>query len=584
MTFYSGKIKDPNIIGIDLGTTNTVAAIMRKGIPVIIKNELDQTMTPSIINQKSKNEFFIGEEAKKLLKTEPENTIFASKRLIGRKMEELKDSEFLKSLPYKTTKVCNGDIWISTKFDKFSPAQIGAKILRKVKNFATNFLGTTVERAVVTVPAYFNDSQRQATKDAGRIAGLDVMRVINEPTAAALAYGLNKNCKGHIAVYDLGGGTFDISILELDDGIFHVKSTNGDTFLGGEDFDNAFVEFLINKFHQQEGIDLRKSSKLSLLKIAAEKAKKELSNKIRTNIFIENITKDTDFDMEITRNQLEAVTKRIAQRTIEPCEKAIRDANIKKSDIKHVILVGGMTRMPYIKKLVEEIFNIKPYDEIDPDEAVAKGAAIQAGILAGNVNDITLLDVIPLSLGIETLGGIFSKVIPRNTTIPFKQEEVFSTSEDDQEEVDIRIYQGERSMVTDNKHLGTFTLKNIPKAEKGKTRIKVTFAADANGILKVSAEDEATKKQQSIEIKASSGLSEEQLTKMIKEAKENELNDVKRKKISEFKNEYKKEVAKYLERTLPPELTVKLIAFQQEYLEKDDFAVEEARKAFKAIF
>ncbi|ORD93440.1 HSP70 [Enterospora canceri] len=581
MAFLTKKVKDTNIIGIDLGTTNTVAAMMINGIPSIIRNKKNRSTTPSVVNQQNKNKFIVGEDAKNLLEKDQYNTIHSSKRLIGRKMAEI--STYANTLPYKTTESCNGDVWIKTDFGKFSPAQIGAKILGYVKKFTSEWLkgnkkDSGVQRAVVTVPAYFNDMQRQATKDAGRIAGLDVIRVINEPTAAALAYGLEKKTRGNVAVYDLGGGTFDISILELDNGVFHVKATNGDTFLGGEDFDGEFLKFLVNAFHQSEGIELKSPNALVKLKNAAEKAKKELSQKTQTKIVVENIIDGVDFDLNVSRNQLESVIKRVANRTIEPCKTALRDAGLQNKDINKVVLVGGMTRMPYIRSLVQDIFGIVPSHDINPDEAVAKGAAIQAGILSGDVKDAVLLDVIPLSLGIETVGGVFSKMVEKNTTIPFKQEETFTTSKDGQTEVDIRIYQGDRALVRENKELGKITLKNIPKAKKGEPRIKVIFTADANGLLRVKAEDEITKKAQGLEIKASSGLEESEIEKMIQEAKANEMLDKKQLQITDFKNKYRDRIEQFDKLKLKDDLRVELNRIRDEYLNKDEFDIEIGRR------
>lgn len=578
MPYTKKKTKDTNIIGIDLGTTNTVVAMMKNGIPTIIRNSRNKTTTPSLVHQKSKNEFLVGDDARPMLKSDPINTIYGSKRLIGRKMGEIRS--YVGDLPYKTTEVCNGDVWIKTNWGKYSPAQIGAKILNYVKKFTEKYIGTndsktpTVRRAVVTVPAYFNDSQRQATKDAGKIAGLDVMRVINEPTAAALAYGLEKKTKGNVAVYDLGGGTFDISILELDNGIFHVKSTNGDTFLGGEDFDNEFVNFLVNAYHQKEDIEIKSTHALSRLKVEAERAKRDLSTKKSTNVYVDNIIDGVDFDMDVTREQLESVVKKVAMRTIDPCERAIKDAGIKKKDINKVILVGGMTRMPYVRKLVGDIFKRDPSYDVDPDEVVAKGAAIQAGILSGTVDDAVLLDVIPLSLGIETMGGIFNKIVSRNTTIPFRQEETFTTSEDDQTEVDIRIYQGERSLVSENKSLGKITLKNIPRAKRGVPQIKVIFTADANGLLQVYAIDEKSKKQVHIEIKADSGLTEEEISRMIQDATENEETDQKRIKMVDLQNAWKKELDRLITVKLPEHIHKSIEEFRRKFL-RENIPVEE---------
>lgn len=535
---FKKHVTDPHVIGIDLGTTNSVVSIMKNKNPIILRNEFGKTTTPSIV--KVGKEELVGELAKKSLITDPLNTIFASKRLIGRKFKDPEIQDYLKALPYKTSSSCNGDVWIKTDFGKFAPAQIAAKILKKMKNVAENAISNTISRAVVTVPAYFNDMQRQATKDAGRIAGLDVIRVINEPTSAALAYGLDKKALGHIAVYDLGGGTFDISILEVDDGVFHVKSTNGDTFLGGEDFDNEFMKFIINLYETNENqkLDINLIDKAKL-KEAAEKAKIELSSKFSTKIVIDNLCDGHDLDITINRDQLESVVKKIVQRTVEPCEKAIRDANILKKDIKHVILVGGMTRMPLVKKTVKSIFGIEPLSNVDPDEVVAQGAAIQAGVLCGEVNNVLLLDVIPLSLGIETLGGIFNKIINRNSTIPTKQTETFSTSEDNQTEVDIRIYQGERPLVASNMFLGSIKLVDIPPAPRNKPKIDVTFEADSNGIIKVSAVDNLTKKIQKLEITPSSGLTESQIEAMVSDAEKSKEVDERKKKSIDFKNSAK---------------------------------------------
>lgn len=566
------------IIGIDLGTTNSCVSLIHNNIPQIIENEEGGRTTPSVVSI-FKDKILTGEQAKSNLLLHPKNTIFASKRLLGRKFDDVELKDYLKSLPYDTTKHCNGDIWIKIDNKKYSPAQIGAFILSKMKNAAENFLNSKVLRSVITVPAYFDDMQRQATKDAGRITGLQVLRVINEPTAAALAYGLDKSAQGIIAVYDLGGGTFDISILELDNGIFHVKSTNGNTFLGGEDLDNTLVDYINEKFKSRTGIDLLKhDSCYNRIKEAAEKMKKKLSSNLSSEINIPYIYNDSKKNYHlkevITRDEFEKITKKLIDKTINPCLKAIRDANITKSDIKHVILVGGMTRMPYVRKLVKKIFGIEPSTNINPDEAVAKGAALQAGVLEGKIKDVLLLDVVPLSLGIELLGGIFNKIIHRNSTIPFKETHSFSTSEDNQSEVDIRIYQGERKMVKDNKYLGAIKLKNIPKAPAGIPKIDVTFEADANGIYKVSAQDGITKKKQEIEIVPSSGLNEGEISQMIREAEENSKKDEIEKNCAEFKIE----IQQFLKYKQVTDETKEIL---KSYLTKKIYDLEQAKKILK---
>jgi molecular chaperone DnaK len=571
----SEKPMSSRIIGIDLGTTNSCVSLMHNNVPTIIENEEGSRTTPSVVSF-FKDKVVVGDKAKQNLTLYPKNTIFASKRLIGRKYDDNDLKSYLSSLPYDITKHCNGDVWIKIDDKKYSPAQVGALILSKMKNAAENFLNSKVVKSVITVPAYFNDIQRQATKDAGRIAGLDVLRVVNEPTAAALAYGLDKLAQGIVAVYDLGGGTFDISILELDDGIFHVKSTNGNTFLGGEDLDNILVDYINEKFKSKTGVDLYKDgSSLSRIKEAAEKVKKELSNNVSAEINIPYIcnrnNKNYHLKETISRDEFEKITRGLIDKTIDPCLKAIRDAKIDKKDIKHVILVGGMTRMPYVRKVVKHIFGIEPSTNINPDEAVAKGAALQAGVLEGEVKDVLLLDVVPLSLGIELLGGVFNKIINRNTTVPFKETHSFSTSEDNQTEVDIRVYQGERKMVGDNKFLGSIKLKNIPPAPKGVPKIEVTFEADANGIYKVSAQDGITKKKQEIEIVPSSGLNEEEILKMVEEAEINAERDENMLKVTESKIE----IRKYLEnkKNLDKKIEEKLL----NYLAKDMFDVREVK-------
>lgn len=582
-TLYRKQAKDPFAVGIDLGTTNSVVSIMRNGRPTVLKNEIGKSTTPSIV--KIGKPEIVGEEARKFLVADPSNTIFASKRLMGRKFKDLAIQDYLKSLPYRTKPSCNGDVWISTDLGKFSPAQIGAKILGKMKTVAENVLSTRVSRAVVTVPAYFDDSQRQATKDAGKIAGLDVIRVINEPTAAALAYGLDKKTTGNIAVYDLGGGTFDVSILDVEDGVFHVKATNGNTFLGGEDFDSEFMKFVINLHEQEENVRLDKDKiSMEVLKQAVEKAKIDLSLKLSTRIVVEDIVPGQDLDLVIKRDQLESVVKKIAQKTVEPCERAIKDAGIEKKNIKHVILVGGMTRMPLIRRMVKDIFGIEPLTDVDPDEAVSQGAAIQAGVLCGTVDNVLLLDVIPLSLGIETLGGVFSKIINRNTTIPFKQTETFSTSEDGQTEVDIRIYQGERALVSDNKYLGAIKLKNIPSAPRGKPKVDVTFEADSNGIVKVSAEDSVSKKAQELEIVPSSGLTEEDVSRMIGEAEKQRDEDARIVEMANLRNEGRNFIQRALSgSTKVPESIRTLLSDFEGFIQQDCFDTAEAKRKLDAV-
>ncbi|AFN84022.1 molecular chaperone DnaK [Encephalitozoon romaleae SJ-2008] len=530
-----GKKLSSNIIGIDLGTTNSCVSVVKNGEPVIIENQEGERTTSSVVSI-LKDEILVGSQSKNKILTHPKNTIFASKRLIGRKLDDPEVRKYVKGLPFDTTSHCNGDVWIKIDGKKYSPAQIGAFILSKLKSSAESFLNHPVVKSVITVPAYFNDSQRQATKDAGRIAGLEVVRVINEPTAAALAYGLDKAARGNIAVYDLGGGTFDISILELSDGVFHVKATNGDTFLGGEDFDNEVVKFIVEDFKGKEGVDLSDDTNaLARIKECAEKIKKDLSSSLVSRIdipYICNVRGEArHLSKEITRNEFEGIVKKIVDRTIEPCKKALADAGLDCTDIKHVILVGGMTRMPYVRRVVKEIFGIEPSVEINPDEAVAKGAAIQGGVLAGEVDNVLLLDVAPLSLGIELLGGVFNKIIRRNTTIPFKETQIFSTSEDNQTEVDIKVYQGERAMAADNKYLGQIKLKSIPPLPRGVPRIEVTFESDANGMYKVTAQDSATKMPQSLEIIPSSGLTEKEIDRMVREGEElKHLDEIKRRK------------------------------------------------------
>jgi molecular chaperone DnaK len=529
------------VIGIDLGTTNSCVAVMEGKTPKVIENAEGMRTTPSIVAFSDDGERLVGQPAKRQAVTNPEKTIFAVKRLIGRRYDDPMVEKDKKLVPYKISKASNGDAWVEEEGKQYSPSQISAFILQKMKETAEAHLGQKVEQAVITVPAYFNDAQRQATKDAGKIAGLEVLRIINEPTAAALAYGLDKQKTGTIAVYDLGGGTFDISILEIGDGVFEVKSTNGDTFLGGEDFDMRLVNYLADEFQKEQGIDLRKD-KLALqrLKESAEKAKIELSSTTQTEINLPFITADASgpkhLTMKLTRAKFEALVDDLIQRTIQPCKQAIKDAGISAAQINEVVLVGGMTRMPKVQEVVKQLFGKEPHKGVNPDEVVAIGAAIQAGVLAGDVKDVLLLDVTPLSLGIETLGGVFTRIIDRNTTIPTKKSQVFSTAEDNQNAVTIRVFQGEREMAADNKILGQFDLVGIPPSPRGVPQIEVTFDIDANGIVNVQAKDKATGKEQQIRIQASGGLSETDIEKMVKDAEAHAEEDKKRKAAVEAKN------------------------------------------------
>ena len=530
------------IIGIDLGTTNSCVAIMEGSQAKVLENAEGARTTPSVVAFTNDNEKLIGQPAKRQAVTNPENTIFAVKRLIGRNFEDSTVKKDIEAAPFKIVNSEKGDAWIEAKGEKYSPSQISAFILQKMKETAEKYLGQAVSKAVITVPAYFNDAQRQATKDAGKIAGLEVLRIINEPTAASLAYGLDKKQNKKIAVYDLGGGTFDVSILELGDGVFEVKSTNGDTFLGGEDFDNSIVDYLIAEFKKDSGIDL-KTDKLALqrLKEAAEKAKIELSAAEQTDINLPFITADKTgpkhINLKMTRAKLEALVEDLIARTIPPCKTALKDAGITASEVNEVVMVGGMTRMPKVISEVKNFFGKEPNKSVNPDEVVAMGAAIQAGVLQGDVKDVLLLDVTPLSLGIETLGGVSTKLIEKNTTIPTKKSQVFSTAEDNQPAVSIRVLQGEREMATDNKLLGNFELVGIAPAPRGVPQVEVTFDIDANGIVNVSAKDKGTGKEQKIQIQASGGLSDEEIEKMVKDAEANKDADKKKRESVDVRNQ-----------------------------------------------